>query len=110
MAFRPSSRGARPISGLLRQSLRRAGIEAQVDGALAMEMFSRAIREALGVDAAKEVRPRFVRHGTLTVDVVSAVAATEVRLREEAITTRINTLLGSPAIAHIRCAVRADAF
>lgn len=78
------------LKHLLSKSVRTAGIADQVEAARVLELCRQAISSVLPAAVASQVVPLHVRHGAITLQVSSPALASELRLRQTEILSRIN--------------------
>lgn len=85
----------------LLKAVRKVGVGSTVEAAGILELCKKSLEELFGEDTAKEIRPLFFRHNTITIRASSPVIAQEVKLREHELVNNINQKLGKEEVRHI---------
>lgn len=91
-----------PIKNLLEDSVQRSGIKDDVQVSLLLQKAQKIFTELFGAEAAKTMKPLYVKRGVLTVSCQSSVAAQELKLRERDIVKRLNAGLEKPLVDRLR--------
>ncbi|MFH1367466.1 MAG: DciA family protein [Patescibacteria group bacterium] len=80
-----------PIGSLLDHSVRKSGIETQVQSSQVMEDFHEEIKKIFGPKILKRVQAKFLKNKVLSVAVLGSVLVNEIRLHQGQILENINT-------------------
>ncbi len=94
--------GFTPIKHTLNRNIQSSGLQDQVDGARAIELFSSVLSTILPPDLAVQVKGLYLKNRTLTVSVPSPVIGQEVKLHERQIVEQLNTKIGATIVERLR--------
>lgn len=78
------------LKNLLPRHLKKIGISQQVETALILEKFSRAVIEIFGEKIMDQVRPLYLKNNILAVACLSSTAAQELKSHEAEIVKKVN--------------------
>ncbi|PIY96892.1 MAG: hypothetical protein COY66_02530 [Candidatus Kerfeldbacteria bacterium CG_4_10_14_0_8_um_filter_42_10] len=94
------------IGNLLDGSIRRAGIQEEITASHIIEDFKNITAETWGRQALERIKPRYLRRGTLTVEVLDSVYAAEIGFKEKKIIEMINSQYKKTAVKKLRIQIR----
>lgn len=90
------------IKGLLKRSLKKLGIEKQVEAARVLEIFNQLAEEEFGSQIRNQVKPLYLKNKVLTVSVKNSVLASEFQLRQKQIIEKINQRFQKTVVSKLR--------
>lgn len=85
----------------LEKNVRQAGVFAQVEASKHLSVIQEVLRERFGDGADKQVRAKYIKYRTVTIEIVHPAIAQEIRLQEEAIISEINKRIGRPEVVSL---------
>lgn len=94
--------GFTPIKYTLNRNIQSSGLQDQVDGARAIELFSSIVAETIGEDIAQKVKGLYLKNRTLTVSVPSPVIGQEIKLHEKQIVDALNRKMEVVVVERLR--------
>lgn len=77
-------------------------LQRQVEAAQVVTYTEQVLIGLLGAELALQAKPLFLKNRTLTITCTSAAVASEIRLNQAAIVTKINEKLGKSEVDRIR--------
>ncbi|MFC1598213.1 DciA family protein [Patescibacteria group bacterium] len=86
----------------LEKNLRRAGIDKQVTASQHIEIVEQVLIERFGEGAGVHVKPKYIKHRRVMVEIAHPAIGQEIRAQEEAIISEINKRIGLPEIIQIQ--------
>ncbi|MFH1598195.1 MAG: DciA family protein [Patescibacteria group bacterium] len=87
---------------LLKKSLRRLGVEEQVEASQVLEEFQRLIEGQLGKKTRRLVKPLYLKNQTLHISVTSSVLATEIKIHQGQIIKNLNYKFKKTLVKNLR--------
>jgi len=90
------------ISGYLKKSINKAGINKQVEAAQICQFWQSAAEDIFGKDVAEKSQAIRFKNGAITVAVLSSVLAQEFKFKEDEIKENINKKAGRDIVRKIR--------
>lgn len=90
------------IGKILPQSLKKAGIDRQVQTAMIVDSFAEVVTEILGASIAKKVKAMYLKDKILTIACLSSVLAQEINLNQKKIINRINKKFDAQVVEKLR--------
>lgn len=91
-----------PLKNLIPHALRRNKIAAQVEATLVLKEFNKIAKTVWGEQVMTDFKPLYVKDKILTIAVISAALATEIRLNKNNIINFINESFNQLVIKDIR--------
>lgn len=90
------------LKNLLEGSLKRAGIYQKVTATQLIEEFKNIVQRKWGRQALSRILPKYVKKGTITIQIKDAVYLAELKLNEEKIIEEINRKHKGTAVKRLR--------
>ena len=90
------------ISGYLKKSINKAGINKQVEAAQVCQFWQEVIKDIFGRAVAEKSQAIKFKNGAITVAVLSSVLAQEFKFKEGEIMEGINKRVGYNAVRKVR--------
>lgn len=94
--------GFTPIKYTLHRNIQSSGLQDQVDGARAIELFSSVLATILPAELCQQVKGLYLKNRTLTVSVPSPAIGQEVKLHERQIVEQLNQKMGATVAERLR--------
>ena len=94
--------GFTPIKHTLNRNIQSTGLQDQVDGARAIELFSSVVQMVINESIAQQVKGLYLKNRTLTVSVPSPVVGQELKLHEAHIVKMLNEKMGATVVERLR--------
>jgi len=90
------------IKSLLPKSIKRAGINKQIEATQVLEMFNKVVKDFFNDEFQRDLRPLYIKNKILTVACLSSIIAQELYFKEKDIIARINKSFGQEIINKIK--------
>jgi len=90
------------LEKLLPKSVKKAGIQSQLDSAKILESFNQVIEKFFGPAAAKKIRPLSLNNGSLSIACLSSVLAQRLKSQERMILEAVNRPYKQKIVTRLR--------
>ena len=91
-----------PLGKLLGKSIRRAGMENQIEASMVCEEFSKIAGQIFSKPILKRIKPLYVKNRILTIAVLNSVLASELQFKQQEIIEQINRKFKKTVVTRLR--------